>query len=402
MASIKTIKGKKGGIAYKITVSNGYRPDGSKIFKTATWHPDPARTEKQNEKDLNDFVAVFEAKVRGGNYLDGGKTPFKIYAAQWIETVAPANVQPNTLQSYKDLLRIHIIPAIGNVKLANLTPSRISSLCLELSKGRKDGVKGGYSDATIRRVRALISSILSSAAADGAIKDNPCRNVKKIRSTEIDHKQRFFTVNQAKTFLGSLEELHLQMQVFFNMALYGGMRRSELLALDWDDIDFQNNQVRINKAYVKEGSKPIIKVPKSKNSKRNIPLLIIDKVKTLLYQLKEEQEQYKISLGNKWRGDNCVFIQWDGLRMYPDTPSAAFSKAITKHNETDPEHPLPEISLHALRHTSASLLIEMGIPISVISKILGHSRISTTTDFYIDTSEKSYLEAITAMGDLLK
>ena len=147
MASIR-----KRGNSYQITVSNGRRIDGSQIVETATFTPDPKRTEKQNQKALEKFVFEFEEKVKSGKFLDGEKITFQAFSDTWLSDYALQHLEPTTIDIYKKLLRVHIIPAIGNLKLARIQPAHLNKLYNAMLLERKDGREGGYSPTTIKRV----------------------------------------------------------------------------------------------------------------------------------------------------------------------------------------------------------------------------------------------------------
>ena len=107
-------------------------------------------------------------------------------------------------------------------------------------------------------------------------------------------------------------------------------------------------------------------------------------VMQLAKQYRKEQLQHKLSLGPDWKGQNYIFIQWNGQRMHPDTPYKKFKKLIKRYNNTviDEKYKLPDIPLHGLRHTSATLLISQNIDVKTVSNRLGHSQASTTIDIY--------------------
>ena len=113
MASIRKRKD-----SYQIRVSAGYDSQGNQIVETATFRPDPARTEKQNQKALEKFVFEFEEKVKSGKYLDGEKLTFQAFAERWLSEYAVHHLEPSTLQIYTYILLAFIYLAIGNLKLS--------------------------------------------------------------------------------------------------------------------------------------------------------------------------------------------------------------------------------------------------------------------------------------------
>ena len=154
MASIR-----KRSKTYQVSVSNGRDSRGKQIIESATFVPDPGKTEKQNQKALERFAVEFEAKVKAGKYLDGEKLTFQSFVPIWHKDYAEMQLEETTLQLYDHLLRLHILPAIGNIKLAKILPAHLNKLYNQLAVERKDGKDGGYAPKTIKHVHNLISSI---------------------------------------------------------------------------------------------------------------------------------------------------------------------------------------------------------------------------------------------------
>lgn len=405
MASIR-----KRGKNYQITVSNGRKADGTQIIETATWTPDPDKTEKQNKKALELFALKFEEQVKSGKYLDGEKITFKDFSDRYLEEYAEQHLDQNTKAQYSSLLRLHINPVIGHLKLSKIQPRNLNALYNQLLKERKDDVEGGYSPKTIRHIHNTISAIYTVAVRWNIVMDNPCDRVEPPKASKgktIKH----FTLEQAEAFLMALNEgleitikahdriddtgksyhvpqykekkkIQTQFKVFFNMALFCGMRRGELIALEWSDFDFNKNTVSITKSTSQINGKVVTKAPKTESSNRIIS--VPPSVMALIKEYRKEQLQYRLSIGDAWEGSNYVFIQWNGLQMYPSTPYGMFKKIIRWYNESveDEENQLPGIPLHGLRHTSATLLISQNVDIRTVAGRLGHSQTSTTTDIY--------------------
>ena len=192
-----------------------------------------------------------------------------------------------------------------------------------------------------------------------------------------------------------------QFKLFYLLALFCGMRRGEIIALEWSDLDFNNNTVNISKSTTVVNGKPLTKVPKTATSIRKISVPI--SVMAIAKAYRKEQLEYKMALGSQWNGSNYIFIQWNGRQMYPDTPYNTFKKIIKRYNSSieDKEKRLPEIPLHGLRHTSATLLISQNVDIRTVSNRLGHAQTSTTMDIYSHALQKMDEKAANALDDLL-
>lgn len=435
MASIRKRKN-----SYQITVSNGYDASGRKLTETATFTPDPTKTEKQNQKALEIFAFEFEQKVRSGNYLDGEKILLKDYAVRWLSEYAEKQLAYSTYSNYKMNIESRIIPSLGHMKMSQIKPLHIQAMYNSLlsDMARNDGKSGRLSTGTIKKVHAILSSMLHTAVLWQIIESNPCDRVappasQEQRSTCPKH----FTLEQADAFIKALDmdiqtnycdrqrtdsagnlyfvggyqtakKIPLQIKVFFYMALFGGFRRSEILALTWKDIDFQKNTVDIFKALTLKDHEMTVKTTKTKTSARTVSLPA--PVMHLLHQLLIEQKQYALSLGSQWVGhrgssykDNYIFIQWNGQVMYLDTPYQWFRKILDNYNrqQTDESAKLPPITMHGLRHTSATLLISQNVDIRTVSGRLGHAQTSTTMNIYAHSLRKSDEAAAESLENLL-
>jgi integrase len=417
MASIKKISNKK-GVSYKITVSCGYDITGKKLIETTTYRPDISLTPKQQEKELQQFAYEFEQRVKNGKLLEGDKITFYEFTVKWLKEYAIHQLEPTTLSGYTDYLDRHIIPSIGHYKLSEIKPIHLQEFYNSLlSDGiRTDGKQGGYSHTTVKKYHAIISTILSTAYKWQMIEYNPCDRVKPPKQDNTQQ-VKHFTIEQADDFLNALNltytanyrghsrnigngtkcavkgytearTIPTQFKVFFNMALFGGFRRGELVALTWDKVDFDRNTVAIDSATGYANGKVYNKAPKTKGSVRLVALP--GSVMDMLRSYKKEWTTQKLLLGEKWEGDNYIFIQWNGKQMHITTPSHVFREILEKYNATvSTEQQLPYIGLHGLRHTHATLLIASNTDIKTVSARLGHAQASTTLNIYAHSLQKA-------------
>lgn len=425
MASIQ-----KRGKTYRISVSNGRKPDGTQIIETTTFCPDPNRTEKQNQKALEIFALEFEQKVKSGKYLDGEKLTFQAFHEIWLRDYAEQNLDATTIATYKRLLNVHILPVIGHLKLAKVQPNHLNKLYYTLSHERKDGRVGGYAPKTIKHIHNIISVIYSTAMKWNVVLDNPCDRVDIPKQAPTRDKIKYFDIEQTERFIELLDKdyittysahdrvddtgktyhvaeynetrkLPTQFKLFYLLAIYGGMRRGEILALEWSDLNFVQHSVSITKSTTIVEGKPLTKGPKTRSSVRvvSVPAFIIE----LSKEWKREQLRYRMAIGSQWVGENHIFIQWNGKQMHPDTPYKTFKKIIKRYNETvkNEADKLPDIPLHGLRHTSATLLISQNVDVRTVSGRLGHAQTSTTMDIYSHALKEMDEKAADALDQLL-
>jgi len=423
MASIR-----KRGKGYQITVSNGRKSDGTQIVETATFIPDPSKTERQNRKALEKFVVEFEDKVLSGQYLNGGKMLYKDYVELWLKDYAQKQMEQTSIERCENSLNNLIVPEIGHLKLSQIRPLHIQDFYNKLLKDgyTVQGKKKSYKANTIKRIHQIISSSLNTAVQWQLIESNPCKRVKPPKPDRSVADIKYFTLEQAKTFLDYLDEEYttssggrirkdgspsarhfethtvpLQQKIFFFLALFGGFRLGESIALTWNDVDFKNNTISITKSAARTKQGQITKAPKNYSSVRTVSMPL--DVMKMLKQYKSAQNVERLSLGSYWQGEGHIFTKDNGAQMDISTPNHAFKKIIKRYNE-DPDHKekLPEITLHGLRHTSATLLIADRVDLKTVSSRLGHSEISTTMDIYAHALRKKDEAAADALGGMFK
>ncbi len=424
---------KKRGNSYTIEVSNGFDINGHRIRENVTFVPDPSMTKKQQQKALDKFIFEFEEKVKNGKYLKGEKITLKDFSMKWLQEHGRPNLELTTYKSYEQYLEQKILPALGHLKLSKVQPMHLQSFYNNLLEDgiRKDGKQGGYSQSTIKKCHAILSSIMTTAVHWQVIESNPCDRVAPPKQKAAINSVKHFNLEQAELFLKAIDmeyttsykahdriddtgkkyhveiytecrTISTQLKVFFNLALFSGLRRGELIALTWDDIDFDNKTVSVTKSTGYAGRETVTKAPKNKSSIRtiNIPGLVMD----MLKKYRKEQQELRLSLGDQWQGDNYIFIQWNGKQMNLSTPYQCFKEIINKYNAivTEPGQMLPDIPLHGLRHTSATLLISENLDVRTVSARLGHSQTSTTMNIYAHSLKQMDEKAADILGNLFK
>ena len=220
---------------------------------------------------------------------------------------------------------------------------------------------------------------------------NPCDRVRapKVPRTEA----KYLDEEDAAKLLDLLDKEDLQHAVMIKLLIYTGMRRGELCGLEWQDIDFDSAVIHIRRTSLYLKGKGIFEdETKSATSARSIkvPQAAIDMLKSY----RTYQSEKKLSLGDQWVNTGRLFTTWNGNPIHPDTITGWFRKFIVKNN-------LPEISVHSLRHTNATLLIAGGVPIKTVSNRLGHAQASTTSNIYAHAIRSADEAAAETLQDLL-
>lgn len=433
MAYIK----KKSRSAYLITVSCGRDSVGKKITRSVTFTPELlTKTGKQKaetviEREIRVFAADFERKVLTGQYTDGHTMTFEKYAAKYLTECAEETQAPRTLQSTKAAAK-EFIAAFGYMTLENLTPLYLQEYVNGLLKRKKaDGSGSTLSYGTVKRKAAVLSAMLSQAVRWNLLTANPMERVQvKAPAAPESDKTMFFTREEAEHFLEALDipeyytysgklsqnlsstaerldafrenrRSMTQYKFFFYLAIFSGCRRGELLALTWDDLDFQASTVNISKSICRVNGEIIIKATKTRGSVRLIALPAV--VLNAAREWKKEQGYYRLLIGSQWNGDGHIFTRWNGEIMGLETPYQIFHRIINNYNaaQTSPAALLPLIPLHGLRHTAATLLIGSGVNIRTVSGRLGHSSTSTTLNIYSHALEELDRKAADTLENVL-
>lgn len=432
--SMATIKELNNG-TFKITVTLGKDANGNKIRKCINYKP-KAKSPKAILNEVNKYANNYEYDLINGNIKDGNHLTLNDIISEW-QTETSEDIQKGTLQTYRMYLDKYVLNYIGFKKLSNITAYDLQELVNKWSVTLKP--------SSVRRRFAAIRSIIKYCYQKDLIKENICNRVKLPKNIDSEQdKLHYFTPEQFKTFLNACDleytteykahtrtlkstgenynvpeysEKHtipFQYKVMFSLLVDSGIRRGELLALTWHDIDFQKNEISITKSIgtIKDDNNKdieIVKCPKTVSSNRT--LAITQGTIDLLKKWKAKEKVLMMKLGTKWQGerqnfdDNFIFIQLEnGLRMNLSTPRHKFTSIIKQYNEQYAEtetDKLPLIRLHDLRHTSATILLSKGIDIETVSKRLGHSKASTTLDIYGHATKETDRQAAELLESVL-
>ena len=379
--------------SYFIAVSCGYDQNGRQIRRTMTYKPEPNMTEKQIQKEVQRQAVLFEEQVRNGQVSTDGRLKLADFVPVYLET-AKQRLSPYVYERYTHILDLGIIPALGHLKLRDIRPLHIQRFIDDLSKREThlDGKPGKLSPSTIRRYYTMVSSLMKSAYKLGLIGVNPAER-ERITLPKLEEEQtEIYSETELDKMLQALENEPLMFRVLIHMALNTGCRRGELMGLKWSDIDFKTGVLTISRSNYKLTGDAEIK-SKSTKTGRSRTLILPPYCLLMLRRYRAEQDGWRLTLGDAWHGDDWIFIQADGKPMYPTTPTQWFSK-FQKRND------LPHRKFHALRHTSATLLLSNGTNIKNVATRLGHSQLKTTNR-YVHAVEQAERQAANTLEIIL-
>ncbi|MEW6572938.1 MAG: tyrosine-type recombinase/integrase [Bacillota bacterium] len=314
---------------------------------------------------------------KDGTFVEPNKTTFGVWLDEWMETFKKRKLRPTTYESYEVMIRRHIKPALGHIPLKDLT-------ALQVQKLYNDKEDAGLSARTIRYIHQIIHSALEKArqlkmvpfnVSEGA--ELPPLNAKQVQALSPDELEKFFRVCKQKTWQ--------RWEPAFTLLVESGMRRGELLALQWPDVDFESKLLSVRQGLTRTRTAGLqIAAPKTETAMRTIPLT--PKAEAALRNQKRQQAQEKLLAGAAYQDNNLVFATEHGTPIEPRNLNRAFQRICQGAGI--------KATLHQLRHTFASRLIQAGADVKTTSEILGHAKSNLTLDTYTHSSLERKREAM--------
>ncbi|WP_415928869.1 tyrosine-type recombinase/integrase [Zhenpiania hominis] len=301
-------------------------------------------------------------------------------AALYKTEYAERNLKKSAMRGINTAINVWIVPLIGNRKIAKLTRVDVQQWINSMSDGTQG--KKGISPKTIRNYYSVLRGIMDFAIDMGIISDTPCKN---IRLPKKEHKEAtYYGHSEMERLLEALSALsgdELKFKVAIYLALFGGLRKSEILGLNWEDVNYETGEIKICRTRQIAPKVGVYEdTPKTEKSARSI--VLPKEVVFLLKSLKVQQSEAKLMLANKYEDSPAVLRGDFGKPLYPQVLQRWFTSFLKENN-------LPHIGLHGLRHTHASMLAHMGADKMQVSTRLGHSQLSTTLNIYTHLFEEA-------------
>lgn len=307
------------------------------------------------------------------------------YLKKWLVEIK-TEVRPTTYRNYKGNMENHIIPYFEPLKieLQELKP-------YQLSDYYKSKV-GVVSNTTIKHHHQNISKALADAVEKGLISVNPATAAKLPKSTQKFHSE-FLNHTQLKELLELVKDTNIYLPVL--LCVIYGLRRSEVLGLKWQNIDFENETIWIRETLQQStkaicGQSNYTSEPKTESSNRTLPMTT--QIKQALLQQKKKQEERKQLISSVYISNDYVCTFENGKEITPNYLSRKFHEIIMKSN-------LPKVRLHDLRHSSASNLLNSGFNHVQVADWLGHSSSTTTLKYYAHIDKTSKLAIANSLND---
>jgi len=356
-------------------VTVGRDPDTGKPVRKFVY----GRTRQEVAEKVNKLLAETQA----GLVLPKGKTTFGEWLDTWLNAYKKPDVRQTTWENYEMIIRRHLKPALGKVPLEKLRPEQFQKLYLKKQEE-------GLSSRTIRLIHTVAHASLKQAVELDYLARNPADGA---RPPRMEKKElQILTREELQRFLEAARGHRLF--AAFHLLIGSGMRRGEVLGLRWQDIDLKAGTVTVNQTLVKVNSGVAFHEPKTRSGRRRIPLPR-DVVKSLrAWQVRWKEERLK--LGPYWPHTDLVFPSEVGTPIQPRNFFRTFKQVLRKAG-------LPEtVTIHSLRHTYATLLLEAGEHPKVVQELLGHSSITMTLDLYSQVSPGLKERAVKTLDQIFR
>lgn len=307
----------------------------------------------------------------------------EVFLFSWLEDTVKPNLRWGTYEHYR-WCTMHVVAEIGNIQLQKLTPQHIQRLH---AKKRVQGC----SPQSVKHMHRMLGKALNDARRWGLIERNVVSLVTPPRVPRYEMK--VFTAEQARQFLAAAEGHFLE--ALFVVAITTGARQGELLGLTWDDVNFQAGKLHIRRTLDRQRGKGLVLVePKTERSRRTIQLT--DLALEVLKKHQKNQQQLKGYGEPGWNEHNLVFCNHFGRPL---------DHAVLMNDYFHPllmKAKLPQIRFHDLRHTAATLMLQLDVHPKVVQEMLGHSSISITLDTYSHAVPTMQMGAVGLLSNLLR
>lgn len=267
----------------------------------------------------------------------------------------------------------------SNFKLVDMTTYALNKYLLyELDYGKinqKTKQAEGLAVRSVRGRRSILHSVFDQAIRDSLIDKNPVDpiTITNLKNSDFEEEALFLSKTEIDDLLAFLHEKHPKILPIAFVGIYYGLRRSEILGLKWNAINFENHTITIYNTIVKMNTKTETSTTKTKNSRRELSLF--PNAQLCFEAIRKTQEGYKEFFGSTYHDSDYVFTQEDGTPIDPNLLTKYFKKAFAEYGR-------PELSLHKLRHSCASMAIDNGWTVKQVQHWLGHADVQTTLNIY--------------------
>lgn len=380
------------GTVYRRTTKQG----GAAWVAHATWMEGARRRQTKRtfrtKKEAQQALVQVLTQQQTGSYVELSRITLGQYLEEWLAALPNQGRRASTVNGYCTTMRNYVIPDLGHVVLQDLRPNQLDALYGRLLRnGKVDG--SPLSHLSVHHVHTILGKALQDAERKGLVlrnvarlADAPSLTTARSKSPEMtvwtpEEMRRFLELIQGNPWEPALRLLAMT-----------GLRRGEVAALRWSDVDLEAKRLTVNQAVVVLDGVEFVDVPKSRRSRRTVDL--DPETVEVLRQLRPRQKEERLFLGLRWRTADRVLALADGQPPKTNSIGQAFARIVAR---TD----LPRIRLHDLRHSHATHLLAAGANPRVVSERLGHASVGFTLDTYAHVLPGQQAEAVAAVAALL-
>jgi integrase len=342
---------------------------------------------KDAEKELRRLLRTLDT----GEHVDPTRLSVKQWLEQWLETVR-TEVAPKTHERYGEIVRNFLIPALGNFALTKLVPSHIQKAYNEWAiGGRLDGKSGGLAPQTRRHIHRILRTALARAVEQQLLARNPADVFKK-RLPKVERRELVtLTADQSAQLLEAIAHSRVYWPVL--LALSTGMRRGEILAVRWKNVDLELGTLRVVESLEQTKTSIRFKAPKSGRHRAiTLPGYAVEELR----RLKREQAEALLALGVRQTSNTLLCCRADGEPHQPLSLTYEFARFMGRLKD------LPRVRFHDLRHSHATQLLASGVHPKIASERLGHASVGITLDLYSHVTDTMQGEAAVKLDSAMQ
>lgn len=316
-----------------------------------------------------------------GITLDDSRQTVETFLHEWLETTAKPSIKPRSHERFEQIIRLHIIPTLGGLRLEKLGHQHIQRLLNAKSEE-------GLAPQTVVHVRNVLRLALNHALKWNLVSRNVALHLDP--PIIVRHEIKVLWQDDARRLLEAVKGERLE--ALYSVALALGLRRGEALGLKWVDLDLDAGRLTVLRSLQRVAGKLQLVETKTSSGRRTITLPQI--ALRALREHRRRQLQERLIAGSEWNDSGLVFTNYRGIPLEPMTLRRDFRRVLAKAG-------LPAMRLHDLRHSAASLMLTLGVPLKTIQEVLGHSSIGVTAGFYAHLGDELKQQAADAMDAAL-
>jgi integrase len=339
------------------------------------------------EKELRRLLRTLDT----GEHVDPSRMTLRQWLGRWLATVRE-EVTPKSHERYAEIVENFLIPALGNLSLVKLAPGHIQEAYNTWAiGGRRDGKAGGLSARTRRHIHRILRSALARAVEQQLLARNPADAFRR-RLPKVERREMVtLSTEQSARLLEAIKHTRIYWPVL--LALSAGMRRGEVFALRWKNVDLERGSLRVVESLEQTKVGIRFKAPKTDKGRAiTLPLFAVNE----LERLKRQQAEELLMLGVRQTGETLVCARADGKPLQPQSLTHQFTRLINRVKD------IPRVRFHDLRHSHATQLLLAGIHPKVAQERLGHATITTTLDLYSHVTETMQSDAANRLDALFQ